>query len=111
LRYVAGEGKLWGFNAARNIDRFNDEFDQWLPDDRNVSGFLIKHGKITGFDGIKYERTLEIVPSVTISETGSRKRTIPRAGFAPFGRFDPIFNPIGVRDPGKFVNDPIKYDL
>jgi hypothetical protein len=42
LRYAAGKGKLWGFNAARNIDRFNDEFDQWLPDDRNVSGFLIK---------------------------------------------------------------------
>ncbi|MDQ3181423.1 MAG: carbohydrate binding family 9 domain-containing protein, partial [Acidobacteriota bacterium] len=27
LRYAAGKGKLWGFNAARNIDRFNDEFD------------------------------------------------------------------------------------
>ena len=67
LRYSAGKGKLWGFNAARNIDRFNDEFDQWLPDDRNISGFLIKHGKITGLDEIKYERTLEIVPSITVS--------------------------------------------
>ena len=111
LRYAAGKGKMWGFNAARNIDRFNDEFDQWLPDDRNVSGFLVKHGKITGFDGIKYERTLEVVPSVTISETGSRKRTIPNAGFAQFGGYDPIFNPIGLRDPGRFVNDPVKYDL
>src|SRR5687768_5076569 len=45
LRYSAGKGKFWGFNAARNIDRFNDEFDQWLPDDRNVSGFLIKDRK------------------------------------------------------------------
>src|SRR4030095_4022502 len=45
LRYAAGKGKFWGFNAARNIDRFNDEFDQWLADDRKVSGFLIKHGK------------------------------------------------------------------
>ena len=43
LRYAAGKGKFWGFNVARNIDRFNDEFDQWLPDDRDVSGFLIKH--------------------------------------------------------------------
>lgn len=72
LRYKTGKGTLWGFNAARNIDRFSDEFDQWLPDDRNVSGFLIKHGKISGLDDIKYERTLEIVPSVTLSETGSR---------------------------------------
>jgi hypothetical protein len=39
LRYAAGKGKFWGFNCARNIDRFNDEFDQWLPDDRDVSGF------------------------------------------------------------------------
>ena len=100
LRYSAGKGKLWGFNAARNIDRFNDEFDQWLPDDRNVSGFLIKHGKLSGLDGIKYERTLEIVPSITVSETGRRVRTIPRFNRPP----DAI-------DPGRFVNEPIKQDL
>src|SRR5688572_8611107 len=108
LRYSAGKGKLWGFNAARNIDRFNDEFDQWMPDDRNVSGFLIKHGKIAGLDGIKYERTLEIAPSVTVSQSGIRKTTIPNSGFSRFGRFDPIFNPIGLQDPGRFVNDPVK---
>src|SRR5207248_3943595 len=55
IRYTAGKGKLWGFSVARNIDRFNDEFDEWLPDDRDVSGFLIKHGRITGLDEIKYE--------------------------------------------------------
>jgi hypothetical protein len=111
LRYAAGKGKNWGFNTARNIDRFNDEFDQWLPDDRDVSGFLIKHGKITGLDEIKYERTLEVVPSITVSQTSLRKRTIPRAGFNVFGEFDPIFNPIGVQDPGKFTNDPIKNEI
>ncbi|PYT00398.1 MAG: hypothetical protein DMF63_07455 [Acidobacteria bacterium] len=110
LRYSAGKGKLWGFNAARNIDRFNDEFDQWLPDDRNVSGFLIKHGKISGLDGIKYERTLEVVPSITVSETGLRKRTIPISTANALG-YDPIFNPVGLQDPGKFINDPIKQDL
>jgi hypothetical protein len=110
LRYSAGKGKLWGFNAARNIDRFNDEFDQWLPDDRNVSGFLIKHGKITGLDGIKYERTLEVAPSITVSETGSRKRTVLFSTANFFG-YDPIFYPIGVQDPGRFVNDPIKADI
>jgi hypothetical protein len=30
LRYSAGKGKLWGFNAARTITRLNNEFDQWL---------------------------------------------------------------------------------
>ncbi len=111
LRYAAGKGKLWGFNVARNIDRFNDEFTQWLPDDRNVSGFLIKHGKITGLDEIKYERTLEIVPSITLSQTGLRKRTIPNRGFAGLGPYNPIFNPIGIQDPGKFTNDPIQKDI
>jgi len=111
LRYVAGIGRYWGFNAARNIQRFNGEFDQWLPDDRDVSGVLIKHGRITGLDEIKYERTLEVVPSITVSETGLRKRTIPNRGFAQFGVYDPIFNPIGLQDPGKFTNDPIKQEI
>lgn len=111
LRYAAGKGKHWGFNAARNIQRFNGEFDQWLPDDRDVSGFLIKHGKITGLDEIKYERTLEVVPSITLSQTGQRKRTIPNSGVAQFGVYDPIFNPIGLQDPGKFTNDPIKKEI
>ncbi|MFN0278189.1 MAG: DUF5916 domain-containing protein [Pyrinomonadaceae bacterium] len=111
LRYAAGKGKHWGFNAARNIDRFNDEFDTWMPDDRDVSGFLIKNGRITGLEEIKYERTLEVVPSITVSQTGLRKRTIARAGFDVFGEFDPVFNPIGVQDPGKFTNDPIKNEL
>ncbi len=111
LRYTAGKGKKWGFSVARNIDRFNDEFDEWLPDDRNVSGFLVKHGRITGLDEIKYERTLEIVPSVTFSESGNKRRSLPATAFSQFGSYDPIFNPIGIRDPGRFVNDPVKPDL
>ncbi|MEZ5427933.1 MAG: DUF5916 domain-containing protein [Pyrinomonadaceae bacterium] len=110
LRYTAGEGKNWGINLARNIDRFNDEFDQWMPDDRSVSGFLIKNGRITGLNQIKTERTLEIVPSITLSETGSRKRTLPISVTAP-NSYHPIFNPFGITDPGRFVNDPIKHDI
>ncbi len=40
IRYKTGKGTLWGFNVARNIDRFNDEFNQWLPEDRNNFGLL-----------------------------------------------------------------------
>jgi len=83
LRYTAGKGKSWGFSVARNIDRFNDEFDEWLPDDRDVSGFLIKHGHITGLDQVKYEHTLEVVPSITLSESGERVS----ANEIPTGRF------------------------
>lgn len=92
LRYSSGPGKNWGFNAARNIDRFNDEFDTWMPDDRNTSGFLIKHGRITGLEGIKTERTLEVIPSVTLSETGRRVPSNEQAG-------------------GRFVNEPVKSDI
>jgi len=92
LRYATGKGKKWGFNCARNIDRFNDEFDQWYPDDRDVSGFLVKFGKITGLDDIKFEHTLEIIPSVTLSQTSER---VP-ANEIPAGRF---------------VNHPIKQDI
>src|SRR4051794_30031 len=92
LRYTAGKGKNWGFNTARNIDRFNDEFDQWMPDDRDVSGFLVKFGKITGLDEIKYERTLEVVPSITVSQTSER---VPALEF----------------ENGRWVNHPVKQDI
>ncbi|MEQ1764160.1 MAG: DUF5916 domain-containing protein [Pyrinomonadaceae bacterium] len=104
LRYSAGKDKLWGFNLARNIDRFNDEFDAWLPDDRNVSGFLNKHGKITGLDGIKYERTLEVTPSVTVSETGKRVRTLDRFFLGQDENRH-------ILDPGRWINQPVKADL
>jgi Domain of unknown function (DUF5916)/Carbohydrate family 9 binding domain-like len=111
IRYTAGKGKLWGLDLARNIDRFNDEFDQWMPDDRNVSGFLIKHGRIAGLDEIKSERTLEIAPSVTVSETGRKKRTRLLSSLGDAGPFHPVFNPLGLIDPGRFTNDPIKQDI
>jgi len=72
LRYASAKKRIWGFNVARNINRFNDELDQWMPNDRNVSGTLIKNGRISGLDDIKYERTLEVVPSVTLSQTSER---------------------------------------
>jgi hypothetical protein len=92
LRYSVGKGKKWGFNCARNIDRFNDEFDQWYPDDRDVSGFLVKFGKITGLDDVKFEHTLEVVPSITVSQTSER---VAANEFAA----------------GRFVNHPAKQDI
>ncbi|CAN5397700.1 hypothetical protein BH20ACI1_BH20ACI1_05610 [soil metagenome] len=111
LRYSAGKNKFWGFNAARNIDRLNDEFDSWMPDDRNISGQLIKYGKIGGLDEIKTERTLEIVPSITVSETGNRVRSVPRYLVNQFGYFDPVFNQNGLIENGRFVNKPIGTEI
>jgi hypothetical protein len=81
LRYEAGKGKLWGIHVLRNIDRFNDEIDSWVPLARNQSGFLNQEGHITGLEGISTERTLELIPSLTLSETGKRKRAMPLCVF------------------------------
>jgi hypothetical protein len=111
LRYAAGKDKFWGIQIARNIDRFNDEIDSWMPQSRNITGLLIQAGKITGLENIKTERTLEIVPSITLSETGNRKRTLPISTVNRFGAFNPQFNPAGIIDAGKFTNDSVKHDI
>ena len=43
-----------------------------MPLPRGVPGFLNKFGKITGLDDIKAERTLEIIPTFTVKQTGTR---------------------------------------
>jgi hypothetical protein len=102
LRYEAGKDKLWGFHVVRNIDRFNDEFDSWLPISRDISSNLAQEGHLTGLEGISTERTLEIIPSITISETGKRVNALTPAQLA--------VNP-ALQDPGRMLNEPIKHDI
>ncbi len=92
LRYANGKGQLWGFNVGRRIPQLNNENDSWMPISREVSS-LRQIGKITGLDHIKTERTLEIVPSVTLSEAGER---IADASLPPGSRI---------------VNRPIRHDI
>jgi hypothetical protein len=101
LRYAAGKDKLWGVHVWRNIDRNSDEIDSWMPMSRDKSGLLNQAGKITGLEGLATERTLELIPSVTVSQTSKRFRTL-----------SPWFvnaNP-GVLDPGRMVNKPVELD-
>ncbi|HEV8588585.1 MAG TPA: DUF5916 domain-containing protein [Pyrinomonadaceae bacterium] len=95
LRYEAGKDKLWGIQIFRIIQRFNGEQDSWMPISRDINGILNQAGHITGLEGISAERTLELIPSITVSETG---KLLPH--------YDPIPN-----DPGRLVNQPIKFDL
>src|SRR5215216_5493886 len=76
LRYEAGKGKLWGLHLWRNIARFDDEIDSWMPNSRDQASFLNQAGHVTGLEGISTERTLEIIPTLTISEEGRRVRTL-----------------------------------
>ncbi len=92
LRYEAGKDKLWGIHVWRNIDRFNDEVDSWMPFSRENSGTLNQAGHITGLEGVSTERTIELIPSLTVSETGKRARAATAGG------------------PERFVNQPVGFD-
>lgn len=95
IRYNGGKDTLWGVHFWRRIKRFNNELDMWMPMSRDVSSWLAQAGHLTGFEGISTERTLELIPSLTISETGKRKAPVTVAEIAAGGRF---------------VNEPIKLD-
>lgn len=96
LRYEAGKGKLWGAHFFRRIQRFQRELDSWMPFNRSVSSDLSQAGHITGLEGISVERTIELIPSLTVSESGKFVRS-----FTP---------PVGVQDPGRMVNEPVTLD-
>jgi hypothetical protein len=93
LRYEAGKGKIWGVDFWRRIDRLNREIDGWMPMKRGVSE-LQQLGKITGLNDINTERTLEIVPSITLSENGERVEDL---GVPPIN--------------SRFINRPVKQDI
>src|SRR5947207_2523711 len=99
LRYEAGKNKLWGVHVYRRIKRINNEFDSWMPIDRADYGWMSQEGHSSGLEGISTERTLELIPSLTVSETGKRKGTLSPAQINS-----------GLLDAGKFVNEPIKFD-
>jgi hypothetical protein len=97
LRYEAGKDKLWGAHFFRRIKRNNNELDSWMPVSRDNSSNLNQSGHITGLEGISTERTIELIPSLTISETGKL-----------VGSFSSP--PPGVVDPGRMVNEPVHFD-
>jgi hypothetical protein len=96
LRYEAGKDKLWGLHILRFVKHADGETDSWMPISKDQSGLLSQAGHITGLEGISTERTLELIPSLTLSETGKRKRPATVAQIAQGGRF---------------VNEPIKFDV
>src|ERR1041384_6192915 len=98
LRYVAGKDKLWGVHFWRRTKRLNNELDMWIPMDRDKNSWLAQAGHLAGLEGLSTERTLELIPSLTVSETGKRKSALPFNALA------------GTPDPGRFVNEPVKLD-
>ncbi|HEU4509782.1 MAG TPA: carbohydrate binding family 9 domain-containing protein [Pyrinomonadaceae bacterium] len=97
LRFEAGKGKLWGAHFFRRIKRFENELDSWMPMSRSIDSNLSQAGHLTGLEGISVERTIELIPSVTVAQNS---------------RFVPSFQPIEETiDPGRIVNEPVGLDL
>ncbi|HEX8634953.1 MAG TPA: DUF5916 domain-containing protein [Pyrinomonadaceae bacterium] len=99
LKYESGQDKQWGLQIFRQIQRFNNETDSWMPISRDISGVLNQAGRITGIENISTERTIDLIPSLTLSEDGRRVRTVA-----------PRDAPFGFVEPGRFVNQPVKLD-
>src|SRR5687768_1726153 len=97
LRFEAGKGKLWGAHFFRRIKRFENELDSWMPFSRSISSDLSQAGHLTGLEGLLVERTLELIPSMTVSQSGRFARTFgvfPKTAAAPI-------------DVGRIVNEPV----
>ena len=103
LRYEAGKDKLWGVHFIRTIKRFNNEQSSWMPISRDNSSLLGQEGHVTGLEGISTERTLEIIPSLTLSQEGKRIRNTTPTGIPGVERFDPA-------SPDRFRNSSFEFD-
>jgi hypothetical protein len=101
LRYRAGKGRVWGMHVFRTIQRLDVEQDSWMPISRSDVSTLGQAGHITGIENLSTERTLELIPSLTVSEAGRRVKSIPPGVL----RATP-----GLVDQGRFVNGPAELD-
>lgn len=96
LRFEAGKGKLWGAHFFRRIKRLENELDSWMPFSRSIDSNLSQAGHLTGLEGISVERTIELIPSLTVSQNS---------------RFVGSFGIPAKNDPGRIVNEPVGLDL
>ncbi len=100
IRYEAGKDKLWGAHFFRRIQRFNRELSSWMPFSRSIDSNLSQAGHLGGLEGISAERTIELIPSLTLSQSGKFVNT--------FGVMPGTL--AASQDPGRVVNEPLKFD-
>lgn len=72
LRFQINKEKSWGLHAFRWIAR-KQERTSWQPISRNVADLLEQMGSMNGLDGIFGGRTLDIIPTLVTSATGTRE--------------------------------------
>jgi hypothetical protein len=106
LRYEAGKDKKWGLHLLRTIKRLNNEQSTWMPISRDNSSLLGQEGHVTGLEGLSTERTIELIPSLTISEAGTRVPSVTKGRRA-------LSEAMGIPvpgDTGRFLNSPVDFD-
>ncbi|MEM7575466.1 MAG: DUF5916 domain-containing protein [Bacteroidota bacterium] len=63
LRFGTEEVQTWGVQSTRRLFRYG-EFDNWSPLKQAQQGWVSRFGTLTGIEGIKPRRPLEIAPYV-----------------------------------------------
>ena len=97
LRYRAQEaGQTWGLNVLRDVAR-REERSWWSPMLPNEPGFVSRLGTLTGLEGLRSQRRLEVLPYTVASVTR-----------APGERSDPFYSPTA---PFASVGADVKYGL
>lgn len=92
LRFQINEGKTRGLHLFRYIARKN-EHASWALISPDKESLLIQMGNMAGLDGIFAGRTLDLIPTVTVSNTGTREAD----GSVPSGA---RLNTVNKLDPG-----------
>jgi hypothetical protein len=72
LSFSREESQTWTICLFRNLPRNNRYLLSWTPIDRNNPSFLAQGGHITGLEGIKPGKSLELLPYVMMQQSGSR---------------------------------------
>lgn len=73
LRFNDRPSQVWGLNIARRVPTRNEE-DYWVPIPRNEVGWASRFGDLTGIEGVKPTRRIELLPYVASDATVSANR-------------------------------------
>lgn len=72
LRFQINAKKTWGLHLFRYIARKNER-DSWALISPDKQSLLIQMGSLGGLDGIYAGRTLDVIPTLTASNTATRE--------------------------------------
>jgi hypothetical protein len=84
LRFRREDVQTWGFNVDRWIPSTNEDIF-WRPVPRNVTAWSSRMGELTGIEGVRPSRRLELLPYAAANAT-VRSQADPANPFDPTGR-------------------------